>query len=245
MYSYTIKRYSDTEYKLTVYRPYKSPIKDKKDFTAYNGKLKNSISRGKNMVFDYSYCNDFDYFITLTLDPKKYKRDDLKKYIKDLGQMIRDYRKLGNDIEYILIPERHKDGESWHMHGLIKGIAEKDLTINENGYLDWGRYSKKFGYCSLSKIKNREAVSKYITKYISKDLYKNGVTDKNAKMYYCSRGLQKPKKLQTGDLSIRNFKKINYDFVLTQDTNIGIPMFLSAIKNLDKNQLKEILKMLE
>lgn len=73
-------------------------------------------------------------------------------------------------------------------HGLISGILPKHLVVNKNGYLDFSLYSKKFGYCSLSPLKSHEAVSKYITKYVTKDLSSMAL---GQRLYYCSKGLKK------------------------------------------------------
>lgn len=211
---YTIKKYNDNYYRFIIFkRNYKTPgyeeeireyvsaleiIEELETKNNNNyGKLINNIIRAKSTVFEYSICNEFDYFITLTLDKNKLDRYDLDNYIKKLGQWMRDYRKkYKTDIQYILIPEKHKDG-AWHMHGLIKGIHESDIEKNKNGYLDWISYSKKFGYCSLGEIKDKIKVSKYITKYITKGL-KNTVQEKNKKLYYCTRGLKKSEKIAEG-----------------------------------------------
>lgn len=173
-----------------------------------DSKLSNNISRAKSKVKEYALCNDFDFFVTLTIDPVKYDRYDLKKYYKDLSKFFNNYSSNHKSkIKYILIPEMHKDG-AWHMHGLIKGILDKHLTKNQNGYLDWKQYSKKFGYISLDKIKDKEKVSSYITKYITKDL-SNTVQELNAHMYYCSKGLNKAKEIKRGTLLADN---IPYDY---------------------------------
>lgn len=199
-------------------------------------KLTNNLSRAKGKVFDYAMCNKFDYFITLTLDKNKYDRDNLSKYIKDLGQFIRDQRKKFNtDIQYILIPEKHKNG-SWHIHGLIRGIPESEISKNNNGYLDWFAYSNKFGYCSISKIRNHEAVAKYITKYISKSFNDfSGVTETNKKLYYNSRGLGTPTKIIEGQIEKTALEKISFDFenkyVSIKDLNKI--EFLNLVGNMD------------
>ena len=97
-------------------------------------KLDNSISRSKNKIHEYALCNDFQYFVTLTLDKEKMDRSDINEYIKKLGQYIRNIKKIrGEEIKYILIPERHKDGENWHMHGLMKGLLDlRKYDENEN-----------------------------------------------------------------------------------------------------------------
>jgi len=185
----------------------------KSDRNVNDCKLRNNISRARARVFEYAMANDFEYFITLTINSELRDRYDIDGYIKKLGQFIRDYRKRYRvDIQYLLIPERHEDG-AWHMHGLIKGIPKEHLVINANGYLDWKQYSEKFGYCSIDAIHDKEAVSKYITKYISKSFDKGkGVTEKEKKMYYCSRGLQKGVVVKEGSLRKEQIEKIPFRF---------------------------------
>ena len=62
-----------------------------------------------------------------------------------------------------------------------------------------GSLSKKFGFCDLEFVCNPEAVSKYITKYINKDLA-TSVTELNAHLYYHSRGLQTAKTMKKGTM---------------------------------------------
>jgi len=173
-------------------------------------KLDDNISRAKSKIFEIAYCNPWKYFMTLTIDPRKYDRHDLKKYHQDLSQWLRDYnKKHGTAIKYLLIPERHKDG-SWHMHGFLMGLPEEHLEINENGYLDWPAYREKFGYCSIDPIRNHEAVAKYVTKYISKNL-QDCIKEMNAHMYYCSKGLEKAREVKKGTLAATNVPKWDYE----------------------------------
>lgn len=209
----TLKKYNKEMFKLTYY---KTPIRQKgfevgkkKRVRGVNGsKLDNNISRARNKVFEYAMCNDFQYFVTLTIDRKKYDRKDLRTYYKDFSQFLRNYgRNHKTKVEYLLIPEKHKDG-AWHMHGLVKGIPGKHLVKNEHGYLDWLHYRDRFGWISLAPIRSTERVSKYITKYISKDLSRT-VTDLNAKMYYSSKGLKVAEEIKRGTLSAHS---VPYDF---------------------------------
>lgn len=137
-------------------------------------------------------CNEWDYFVTLTISPDKHNRYDLELYKKQLSEFLHNYNRrcsVSDKVSYLLVPEKHKDG-AWHMHGFIKGIKQKDLIQNDNGYLTWKQYDKKFGYMSLDFVKDREKVSSYILKYITKETEKN-VTELNAHLYYCSKGLKR------------------------------------------------------
>lgn len=216
---YNIKKYNDDMYKLTYNKmPIKRPgfeqdTNFKRSRDVNEVKLTNNVTRARTRVFEYSMCNDFDYFVTLTINNDLLDRYDLKAYIKKLGQFIRDYRKKhGVNIQYLLIPEKHKDG-AWHMHGVIKGIPKEHLKTNKHGYKDWEDYSKRFGYISIDDIKNQVAVSKYITKYVSKSFDKDGgITEKESKLYYSSRGLKRPQKKKEGTLSRYQLEKIPFTF---------------------------------
>ena len=56
---------------------------------------------------------------------------------------------------------------------------------------NWMSWHYKFGFTSLEKIRSLESVSKYITKYITKDL----VIEFNQQRYLVSKGLKKPETL--------------------------------------------------
>ena len=71
----------------------------------HSEKLSNNISRARSMVYEYAYCNSWDYFITLTISPDKYDRYDLKGYMKDLGKFINNYcTNYHSKVSYLLIP---------------------------------------------------------------------------------------------------------------------------------------------
>lgn len=182
-----------------------------------NEKLENNISRARSAIFEYAFCNPWDYFLTFTLDKSKYDRTDLDKFHKDVMQFIRDQNKKYNtSIKVLLVPELHSDGESWHMHGLIYGLplsalhqfrvgdrmGKKIAEKVKNGAIvyDWTDYRKKFGWNDLEPIRSHEAVSKYITKYVNKNLAES-VTELNAHLYYVSRGLNRKQVKKIGTIS--------------------------------------------
>ena len=180
-------------------------------------KLDENVSRTRAKIFELAFCNPWDWFFTATLDPKKYNRADLQKFHKDLTQWLRNYnRNHSVNIKFLLIPELHTDGKSWHMHGFLYGLQKEHLhrfqlgdkmgkalaekVKNGDEVYNWSAYMSKFGFCDLEPIKNAEAVSKYVTKYISKNLA-TSVTELNAHMYYHSRGLQFAQTVKKGSMS--------------------------------------------
>lgn len=169
-------------------------------------KLDESILRSKSKIFELAYCNEWDWFFTGTLNPNKQDRTDLELYHKQLCQWIRDYNKRYHlSIKFLLIPEKHKDGKSWHIHGFLQGLPSEHLKQFQVGDImgkalavkvlkgdivyNWEPYQNRFGFCDLEPIRNAEAVSKYITKYINKELA-NSVTELNAHTYYHSRRIK-------------------------------------------------------
>ncbi len=180
-------------------------------------KLEPSIIRAKSKIFELAFCNPWSWFFTATLDLNKQDRANLDLWHKQLTQWLRDYnKKFSLNLKYLLIPELHSDGVSWHMHGFLydlpvahlrrflhgdvmgKSLADKvkrgDVVYN------WPAYAKRFGFCDLEPIRNPEAVSKYITKYINKNLALS-VTDLHAHLYYHSRGLAMAETIKIGTMS--------------------------------------------
>lgn len=181
-------------------------------------KLDESICRTKSKIFELAFCNPWAWFFTGTLDKRRYDRTDLTKWHKDLTKWISNYNRLhGTAIKFLFIPELHKDGKSWHMHGFLDGLPVEHLEqfvigqkmgggLAEKVMLggivyNWPAYADKFGFCDVEPVKNPEAVSKYMTKYICKDLAQS-VTDLNAHMYYHSRGLRFAETIKKGSMSM-------------------------------------------
>lgn len=184
-----------------------------------NVKLYENISRAKNSIIELAYCNEWQWFFTGTLDKNKYNREDLEKFHKDFTLFLRHFKQindLDNKIDFLVIPELHSDGKSWHMHGLLNGLDINFLTEFKEGMMmskhildkvrnnekvyKWQAYENKFGFNDIEEIKNHEAVSNYISKYISKELGKC-VTELNAHLYYHSRGLNKAQVIKKGRMN--------------------------------------------
>jgi len=202
--TYTIKGYGFTG----VYRIIKFKqsdgifinFKEPEEKEENSQKLDNNISRAKSTVLQIALCNEWQLFATLTLNPQKYDRSDLKKFHKDLKEFIKyQGRKHNTKITYVLVPEHHKDG-SWHMHGLFNGIPETELTsfikgvhpqkLIKAGFKNWNAYSQKFGFVSVDNIRDHVATAFYLVKYISKDL--SARTDElNAHLFYNSLNLKR------------------------------------------------------
>lgn len=167
------------------------------DYEGDFAKSDSSLARTRSIVREYARCNNWEYFCTFTISPDKFDRFDLSGFYKSFSKYINNLNSRRQDnakLLYMLIPEQHENG-SWHFHGLMTGIPDDQLQVNENGYLDWPKLRNKFGFCSLSPVRDHEAVIKYIQKYITKDFLKTEI-QRNYRFVLASTGLKKGIKLR-------------------------------------------------
>lgn len=216
----TIRKYNESAYKLVSFKYIRdsAPEEQKRAKRGEKNreKLNNNISRTRSAVYDLSASNPWEYFVTFTLDSKKYSRENLEAFRRDFSKKVTNFNAYHcTSIKYLLIPEYHKDGKCWHMHGLMMGITEDMLTpftldmhlpyrildkLKEGGKVyDWKFYSEQFGFCDIEPIRNHEAVCKYITKYITKELAMS-IKELNSHCYYASKGLNRSKIIKRGML---------------------------------------------
>lgn len=221
------------KYKLTLHKTLKTKgIECDRHYspkgTVNDEKLDCNVVRAKSKIFELAMCNEWKWFFTITLDPKKYDRHDLEKFRKDFSQFIRNYNRLNNKkIKYLVIPEEHSKG-GWHMHGFLMGLEPSDLRlfgleerlpyyildkIKKGAKIyEWEAYRKKFGFNDFEFIKNQKACSHYVTKYITKDLVRT-VKESGAHLYYCSQGLKRAKEVKRGSLK----PDINFNWQFEND----------------------------
>ena len=176
-------------------------------------KLAESISRSKRLIWEYAFCNDWDYFFTGTINEENLDRYDFGCFSSKLRKFIDNYNRLYPDgaVTYLLIPEQHQDG-AWHVHGLLKGIKPEHLVFNKNSYLTWKQYDKAFGYMSISRIRHKERIASYITKYIGKSIGKTQIA-KGRRSFYHSMGLKKAEKIaEFSDVDGALINSLDWDF---------------------------------
>ena len=202
---YRIHEYFSGFYKLVKFKNadrVAAALRDHSKDSHYDTKLDPSYCRARSVVLQLGLCNEWDWFFTGTLDPRKFNRYDLHGFASRFTQWIRDERKRSPEItlSYVLVPERHEDG-AWHIHGLISGLPESELAkfvpgvhprrLVEGGYLNWPAFSRKFGFCSLGRVKDRIRCAFYVTKYVSKDLASRGNSSVRSHLYFSSQGLKR------------------------------------------------------
>lgn len=199
---------------------------------SHEEKLKASLSRSKSKVLELAYCNTWDMFVTITFSKEKVKnRYNIQETLTNLRTWLNNHKKRHcNELKYLLIPELHKDG-AVHVHGLIAGINQDEFKkfsdyspdeiikndwqkLAEDGYYNWLPLEKKFGRNSCGPIKSNEAVSYYVTKYISKDMV-SAVTEKNLNTYYASKGLKRAERIGIYDSAKTSVATLKWDWQST------------------------------
>jgi hypothetical protein len=118
-------------------------------------------------------------------------RQKLSKWLEN-GQRTQKF-------EYLIIPERHSDG-ALHFHGFFRDLPESWLKpsgrVDKKGRKIYNITAYRYGHTNFSYIENLEATSKYIKKYLNKDL---GESEKGKKRYWHSKSLKIPLKTYNVD----------------------------------------------
>lgn len=93
--------------------------------------MKRSMQRARAKLRRLALANDFQWFVTLTLDPAKIDRYDPAAVTKALGRWA-DNMVRRHGLRYVLVPEQHKDG-AFHFHGFMAGGLEAVDSGHEIG----------------------------------------------------------------------------------------------------------------
>lgn len=147
-----------------------------------------SLSRTKKNIKEIALCNNFEYFVTFTVNSLTCDRFSLIECQNKLKELLKAYKRKYKEFAYLIITEKHKNG-AFHFHGLCKGFSKNDLYTNNNGYIS-SMHFDILGFNSFSRIREYNKCCNYITKYISKDCVKNDTNQ----IYICSRGLKRADK---------------------------------------------------
>ena len=155
----------------------------------------NNISRSKKSVKELALCNDFNFFVTITIknDYNRYNIDNAFYFLK---KFCKKYKRKFSSFSYLFIAEYHKNG-AIHFHGLCNlpfEAIQLDLyrrTIkNQKDDRFYHTFSSlifdNFGRNTFDYITSKDKISSYILKYITKDCIRTS----SHRLYTCSRGLK-------------------------------------------------------
>lgn len=198
------KDYLVYTYRVSIRKGFKRRFKTRKmiydDFTLAKKKarqnLNKSVSRTKNKVFDLARANShsFFYFVTLTFDPLRVNSYDYRVVGKEMTKWLSLLKKKYPSLAYLGVPELHKSGR-YHFHFLMSDISEilTDSTHKTStGDIIYNLDFYDLGFSTATKIYDKDRVTRYIAKYLTKDLL---AYTKNKKRYWHSYNLRKPTEL--------------------------------------------------
>lgn len=181
--------------------------------------LDQSRRRAKRKIFDYCICNDFDMFVTLTLDKEKIDRNDYGAVIKKLNSFLGN-RVRRHGLRYIGVPEYHKNG-GLHFHFAMSGGG---FRLADSGTVTVAGHKRPIKNTTADRLKiplsdrhavynvedwtlgfstaimtygERGALATYLCKELCKDVQKNlaksGSIEKiGGRWYYHGGSLKKP-----------------------------------------------------
>lgn len=189
--------------------------------TDYEELQRISISRSKRVIREYVLCNNFTYFVTLTVSSSFCDRDNIDDCEKKLRELLKKYKRKNKNFIYLLIAEKHKNG-GFHFHGFFGGVNTQDLklftldmklpykilsSLNKgNSVYFMPLFQDNLGYCTLSPIRSQRKSANYCLKYITKDCCRNS----NGSLYICSRGLSRASSQYINSFNINEFIKIAF-----------------------------------
>lgn len=179
------------------------------------GSVARSKRRARAAVFDLAMSNDFDYFVTFTLDASKVDRYDPVEVTRKLNRWL-DNRVRRNGLKYILVPELHKDG-AIHFHGFVndalivvdsgtisigggkpkkpRSARQRAEWLDHGGHIVYNLPAWSLGFTTAIQLYGeRQRAINYVCKYITKSVDKVG-----GRWYYSGGTLQRPQVLLFDD----------------------------------------------
>lgn len=161
-----------------------------------------SLSRTRNHIYDIINCNVAPYtkFMTLTF------RENVQDFCiagKAINHFLLNFkRQFGFSLKYIKIIEFQKRG-AIHYHFVIFNTPKLEFEYLKKSWSQYGSVDIKV----IDKPKN---VSRYVAKYVSKDLLQ---VPSNKRIWTCSRGLKRPliMRLFSEDYKVQDFSKFFID----------------------------------
>lgn len=116
-------------------------------------------------------------FVTMTLDEQRISRTNYDVIVKHLSTWL-DNRVRRDGLQYVLVPEYHKDGVSIHWHGLMNdnGLHLVNSHHKDHGKTIYNITDYPYGFTTAKRVTNpkngnySDAISKYVHKYMTKAL---------------------------------------------------------------------------
>lgn len=156
-------------------------------------KERENAHRAQQSIYDLARANihRWEWFVTLTFDPQLVNRQDYKDCLSCVRYLGDQLTRRGS--VYLFVPEFHKDGKSYHFHGLVGGWMPLDFagSFGPPGRERFTYHVTGFpGFTAVQPLDDPKRAATYITKYITKELV--SVVPKGCHRYVYSRSLCRP-----------------------------------------------------
>lgn len=178
---------------------HKSKVSRKRDTSGERSEpdVERARRRAASKVRDLALCNDFRWFVTLTLDQQRVDRYDMGAIMRKVNSWLDNaVRRWG--LRYVLVPERHKDG-AVHFHGFFSDA----VAAVDSGHKDSGGHAVfnlpqwRFGFTAAIELYGSySSAVGYVCKYVRKQDEKIG-----GRWYYSGGALRTPD-VSYGDVDV-------------------------------------------
>lgn len=111
-----------------------------------------SRRRARRKIFDYIICNNFDCFITLTLDKSLIDRNDYGAVIKKLKDFLSN-RVKRKGLIYLGVPEFHRNG-GLHFHFCVNSSA---FSLSDSGCVSVDGHKRPIKISTAKRLKIPES----------------------------------------------------------------------------------------
>lgn len=188
-----------------------------------------SLNRTKNKIYTYARCMKWEWFVTFTFSNEKVNRYDYDECSRLVRRWLNNQRRNAPDLCYLVVPEQHKDG-AWHFHGLLANTGK--MKFSDSGKRDkkgktiYNMPKWSNGFTTATAVTDVFKVSKYIGKYITKELCE---ITKGKQRYFVSQNMPNPEEsVFFIDENIEDFK----EFLSTLTDSLGLEVsHISTCKN--------------
>mgnify|MGYP003290850759 CR=1 FL=1 len=168
------------------------PQEDSKKESCSDSDIWHSLNRTKNKIYTYARCVKWEWFVTFTFSSEKTDRYNYDECSRLVRRWLNNQRRNAPDLQYLIVPEQHKDG-AWHFHGLLANTGK--MKFSDSGKKD--KKGKKIynmskwsnGFTTATAISDVYKVSKYVGKYITKELCE---MTKGKQRYFVSQNMPYP-----------------------------------------------------
>lgn len=195
-----------------------------------------SYNRTRQKIYDYSRCCSWEWFLTFTFSPDVINRYSYDACSKVIRKWLNNQKRNAPDLKYLVVPEQHKDG-AYHFHGLFADTGRIKFSDSghktKDGDIIYNLSKWSYGFTTATKIKDIYKSSKYLCKYVTKDLCD---LTKGKHRYFVSSNISNPETylyLVEDDIDLKDLQEHICDSFGVGLQYVSTPRYDGAFMNVD------------